>query len=97
MANQIQVTKIIEALEDLAKSAKALRHIVEQGLDYNSAISIDWAEVDTDVVGSVTDGVLTGKSYSQTDVSNAIGSLDAYRTYWGTHGGNLEKLTNPIV
>jgi hypothetical protein len=97
MANQIHVTKITAALEDLAKAAKSLRAVIEQGLDYNSAISVDWAEVDTDIPGSVTGGVITGKSYTQTDISNAIGSLDAYRTYWNTHGGNLEKLTDPIV
>lgn len=45
-----------------------------------------------------------GLDYTGPDISNAIGSLDQFRNVWengavseSDHGGNFEKLVDPIV
>jgi hypothetical protein len=92
MASVAQGREIVAAVKDLAKAAKSLKSIIDQGLGHNSAISIDWGNLPAELAD-----VLEGESVSAADVSNAIGSLAAYQTYWGTHGGNLEKFSAPIV
>jgi hypothetical protein len=67
--------------------------ITGQALDHNSALSIDWNSLDQESIDAIAE--ITGASAGE--ISNAIGSLSALQTYWGTHGGNFEKLAKAIT
>jgi hypothetical protein len=94
MATSAEALAVARACSDLAKQAKGLKSLSAQVIANNSANEIDWGNVPS---GTVTDGLVTGYSFTAAEVSNVLGSLDAFLTFMGTHGGNFEKLTNPIV
>jgi hypothetical protein len=92
MPTIVQGKEIVQSVKDSAKEAKSLKSIIDQALGHNSAISINWGSLPAEL-----EAVLTDESVSAADVSNAIGSLAAFQTFWATHGGNLEKFCKPIV
>lgn len=94
MANFTEIKAVADALAALAGKAKSLKSLADQTLANNSALQIDWGNVDA---GMITNGDLTGTNASPAEISNVIGSLAAFQTFWETHGGNFEKLTTPIV
>ena len=81
--------QMLAACRDLSKAAKALNYLASQALANNSAKSLNWTE--PTIIDANAEGVTAA------EVSNVIGSLSAFQTYWTTHGGNFEKLTTPIV
>ncbi|QDU97514.1 hypothetical protein [Lignipirellula cremea] len=95
MATSAEIVAIGQAVAACARAAKSLNAITDQTLSRNTVESFDWAAADADEANAALSAA--GVSYSSAEVSNAIGSLAAFQTYWGTHGGNFEKLTDPIV
>lgn len=96
MATLAQGKEILQSMKDLAKAAKSFKAIVDQALGHNSAISINWGDLANDLA-AMNDYLVASESVSGADISNALGSFAAFQTYWGTHGGNLEKFAQPIV
>lgn len=97
-ATNAEIVAIAKAVADCAKKLKQAKAIVDQTLSRNTVESITW--------GASQDTILSdaGLSYTGAEVSNAIGSLAQYQNYWGNavvtqgdHGGNYEKLVDPIV
>lgn len=80
---------MLAACRDLSRIAKSLQYLSSQALANNSAKGLNW-----ETSGTIDEGV---EGVMQAEVSNVIGSLSAFNTYWQTHGGNFEKLTTPIV
>ena len=81
--------EMLDACADLSSKAKALQYLAAQALANNSAKGLDW-----NTPGLIDENV---EGVTQAEVSNVIGSLAAFNTFWATHGGNFEKLTKPIV
>lgn len=97
-ATQAEITAIVNSIKELAKQAKILKSLTDQALAHNSAHSIDWNEFAQDYPDLVDEsGDIVDAGITPAELSNAIGSLASYQTYWTTHGGNFEKLTKPIV
>jgi hypothetical protein len=91
-----QIKTIAGYCVDLANAAKSLKYLSAQLLANNSALAVDWASLPAAAVDA--DGKIDGTSISPAEVSNVIGSLDAYATLWAAgHGGNFEKLAKAIV
>ena len=99
MAANAEVIAVAAAVAEAARLWKSFKAIADQVLGSNTAHSIDWAQVATSNAGALDgDGHISGKSYTPAEVSNMIGSLAAHETLWGQgHGGNVEKMTDPIV
>lgn len=103
MASDLEVRKVLNSVKESARLTKSLIAVLNQALAYNSAQSISWNDLATsnpDMVsgGDVVDSSSDPISATPAEVSNALGSLDnLLNTWWATHGGNIQKLTNPIV
>jgi hypothetical protein len=94
MPSQAEVVELVNAARDLSAAAKSLSALAGQFIANNSAKSVDWGNLGVEFL---TDGDVTGTSVTPAEVSNVIGSLASFQTFMGTHGGNFEKLTAPIV
>ncbi len=101
MATVNDYLAIADACADVSKAAKSLKYLSAQVLANNSAQGLNWGSVPA---GVEADGVITGREFTAAEVSNVLGSLTQYANLWdnavvtqGTHGGNFEKLTKPIV
>ena len=90
-----EIVLIASAVADCSRLLKALNSALEQTLARNTVEALDWGGVDA----AAADAALQEKSkdYTAAEVSNAIGSLAAFQTFWTTHGPNFQKLTSPIV
>lgn len=99
MAHDNEVKAVVDAMKSCATTAKALKSAIDQALGYNSAQAIDWGDLANTNPALIAGGALVGyDGITPAEVSNLIGSLDTFRgSFWGTHGGNVEKLTLPIV
>lgn len=98
MATNNEIVAIAKAVAECARLLKAAKYITDQTLARNSVEAITW--------GASQDTILSdaGLSYTGAEISNALGSLAQLQNYWtnaavtqGDHGGNFEKLVDPIV
>lgn len=94
MATVAEVSAVASACKDVSKAAKSLKFLSAQLLANNSAQGIDWGALPE---GSEANGAIINESFTAAEVSNVLGSLAEFATFWVTHGGNFEKLTSPIV
>lgn len=94
--------QVAQACESIATRLKSVLKDVEQLLDTNSNLSIDWgnAQLPAYLVED-GNGNLSGLTYTRQEVSNLIGSFDQVRKLMrdqaptqGDHLGNLNKLAN---
>ena len=73
-------------------------------LEYNSDMAIEWSAAETPAyIVEDENGTISGCTYSRTDVSNVVFSLDQVRklltnqaTTQGDHLGNINKLSRPM-
>ena len=96
MATVAQIKTITKYCTDLAKAAKSMKYLSAQLLANNSALAINWNALPAGSVDADS-GKIVGTSIAPDEVSNVVGSLTAYADFWATHGGNFEKITEPIV
>lgn len=94
-----------EALAAVCNEATSLLARINQMLEHNSDLAIDWNAAETPAYIAETAGNITGLNFARTDVGNAIGSLDWIRKLLtnqsmagsqGDHLGNLNKLSRPL-
>lgn len=93
---------VARAAEGVATRLKGVLKELEQLLDTNSNLSIDWGAVALpSYLSEDGNGNLTGFKFSRQDVSNVIGSLAQVKNLLrnsaattGDHLGNLNKLAN---
>ncbi len=96
MPSQSECLAIVNGCKALAKAAKSLNALSSQLLANNSAQSIDWNSLPEGWINS--DGDIEGTDVSPAEVSNVIGSLSTFQTFYSNgHNGNFEKLSPPIV
>lgn len=97
--------RVLEVADFAKKSCdetKKLLLLIEQFLDTNSSLSIDWGNIVRPAfINEDSDGNLDGRRFSRQSVSNAINSLDQIRkvlrnmtTSQGDHLGNLNQLAD---
>lgn len=98
MATPQDVAALAHAMREIAIEMKRLRYRAAQVLAHNSAKSIDWNQLASELPDAVdANGNILNQRFTPTQMSNAIGSVDAFATtLWGTHGGNLELLADPL-
>lgn len=94
------------AIEDVSNQLASLLATIDQLLEHNSDLAIDWGAGSTPAyISEAANGNLQGKTYTRQEVSNAIGSLDWVRKLFtnqvmtgsqGDHLGNINKLTRPL-
>ena len=88
-----EILAVAGAVEDVCKKLKQSKQTADQTAESNTVRTIDWSSQ------RVTDALAAaGKVYTGQQVSNALGSLNAYRNTWyAAEGGNIEFLTTSIV
>lgn len=94
------------AIEDVSNQLASLLATINQLLEHNADLAIDWGAGATPAyINEEANGNLQGKTYTRQEVSNTIGSLDWVRKLLtnqtmtgsqGDHLGNLNKLTRPL-
>lgn len=98
MATTAEIVAIASAVKDVARMLKAAKYAADQVIARNQVEAITWDSGEDAALAAA------GLSFTGEEVSNALGSLVEFRDYWtngavtqGDHGGNFEKLTEPIV
>lgn len=97
-----RVTEAATRCKELADKLKATLAEVEEFIDTNSDLSIDWAAGSTpSYINEDADGNLDGLGFTRQQVANAVGSFDNIRKVFrneaatqGDHLGNLNHLAD---
>ena len=84
--NHAEVLEVAAELKRMCNLMVALSEEVDAAVAMNSAVSIDWT---SDTINADAKGDVDGTSFTQTQLSNAVGSLAAFQTLMGTHKPNL--------
>ena len=93
MATRAEILAVADSMCDVSTKLKQAKSISDQALESNTVRAINWTSPEVEDVLATA-----GRTFSGQDVSNSIGSIDNYvKSWWATHGQNLEKLTKPIV
>lgn len=92
-ATEKEMLAVSDALVTASTALKSTRVTIIQVIESNSNHTIDWLDAAIDQM--LLDA---GKDYDGDDLTNIVSSLDDLRTtWWGVHGGNVDKMTPPIV
>jgi hypothetical protein len=89
-----EIVDIGKGIADCAKGLASTNKLIIETLERNTGEAFDWGGADAATANTALTGA--GLWYTAAEVSNAIGSLAAFQTFWATHGGNLRKLTKTI-
>lgn len=99
----VRVAEEARAIANLANEAASFHARLNQLLEHNSDLAIDWAAGTTPAyITEDADGNLSGFTYTRQQVANVIGSLDQIRKLLtnqvvtqGDHLGNFHLLARP--
>lgn len=97
-----RVLEVAKFGKSLADQTKSLLWQIEEFLNTNLAVSVDWAASPKPAyINEDSNGNLDGVSFTRQQMANAIGSLDNLRkllrneaTSQGDHLGNLDQLAD---
>lgn len=95
-----QIISGAQTVVQLANTAKSLFVLAGEFIDWNNTNDPGWNTLQgTPVVPpmNASTKIIDTTDVQPGDVSNAIGSLNNFITWWGTNGANLEKIAKPIV